>query len=123
MRSFKNLTILTALFLLTSCAYNSSMVRTSYDILSVSQVTYTTAMQIAADLYKSGHLTPNAKAEIIELGQAYSLSHNAAVDALSLYEQTKDAPTLDVLEANIKLVTSTLNKLLTFLRPYLGAPL
>jgi len=102
----KRLISLPLLLLLLSCAYNSSLVKTAYDTLSVSQVSYDTSMKIVSDLNAQGKIPLADLAKIREAATIYSISHNTAVDALSAYESSKDSANLERLEIQLSSATS-----------------
>lgn len=114
-----SLSIIILLFL-TSCAYNASVVRTSYDALAVSQVSYDTSMKIVSDLKAKGQLSPADTAQIKTAATIYSTAHNAAVDALLTYEKSKDLSDLNALEIQLTSASTALTTLLNLIRPFIG---
>jgi flagellar basal body-associated protein FliL len=111
--------IILALFMLTACAYNASLVSTSYKALSISQTSYDTAMKMAADIDNRGLLKPDDKASILKLGSTYSTAHNAAVEALAKYSETKSSSDSELLEQQMTIASEALSSLLTIIKPYL----
>ena len=107
------------LLALVSCAYNSSLVQSSYKVLAVSQTTYDTSMKAAADLYKQGKFGEDVKSKILKTAETYHKVHNSAVNALAKYEETYSSADANTLESQISLVSETLANLLSIIKPYL----
>jgi len=103
-----------------SCAYNASMVKTSYNVLAVSQATYDTAMKTLADLDKRGMISVDDKVKAMEVASIYYKTHNAAVEALAKYEETRSSTDQQRLEEQIALVGEAIANLLTIIKPYIG---
>ena len=55
----------------------------------------------------------------IEIGGVYANAHNAAVEALARYEETKALEEQELMIAQIDIATEALSKLLALIRPYL----
>jgi len=106
-------------FLLASCAYNASLVKVSYDSLTVSKQAYETAIKMTADLVRQGHINEIAVAKVKEIGAVYAKAHNAAVEALAKYRETKDVSDAEILQKQIALASGALSDLLTFIIPYM----
>lgn len=114
------ITLITLLSLfLFSCAYNTSLVKTSYDILSVSQTTYDTTLKIISDLYSRGMIPEEKRTEIIAKANTFHLAHNSAVESLARYEETRSMSDQESLTAQLSLASSALTDLLIILKPYL----
>lgn len=113
------ISIVLTLLLLVSCAYNSSMVKTSYKVLSVSQTSYNTSMKVVAALYSRGIIDSSEKAMITRAAQTYHDAHNAATEALAIYAETKSAADKDNVEKQIEVAGEALTKFLKLLEPYL----
>ena len=111
---------LVLLAFLVGCAYNASLVNTTYDMLQVSAASYDTAMLSAGDLYKRGKITAVEKGKIIKIGKAYSTAHNDAVDVLLAYKKSKDQSDADRLELMITEVSKALSDILWLVRQYTG---
>jgi len=102
-----------------SCAYNVGFVQTTYKLLSISNVSYDTAMKTAADLYGQKRITDEQKAEIIKIGKTFAGAHNAAVEALASYEETKAVSEQEKMSAQIEIASKALAELLNLIKPYL----
>lgn len=102
-----------------ACAYNVGYVKTTYDMLAVSQTSYDMAMSTAVDLYRQGRITDSDKEKIFAKGKEFALAHNAAVDALVSYAETRDAADQELMEAQVKIAASALGVALELLKPYL----
>lgn len=115
------LTILSIILILTltSCAYNTSLINTSYKALSISETSYDTTMSIARDLDSRGLLPLKDKAKIIKYGTTFSKAHNAAVEALAKYSETKDLSDSETLESQMSIASEALSNLLLIIKPYL----
>lgn len=111
--------ILLVMFMFAGCAYNIGLVKTTYKLLSASQISYDTAMTMAADLYIQGRITTEQKIKAIEIGTTYSTAHNAAVEALASYAETRSMEDQEKMTAQIEIATTALSKLLALIRPYL----
>lgn len=103
-----------------SCAYTPSTVKTTYDTLKVSQTTYDTSMKIISNLYTQGLIPDSNLQPILSTASTYHKAHNTAVAALLSYERTKSLSSLDLLNAQISIVTTSLSSLLTLIKPYIG---
>ena len=114
------ITLITILSLfLFSCAYNTSLVKTSYDILSVSRTTYDTSLKVISDLDSRGLIPRNKRTEILSVSNTFYLAHNASVEALARYEETRSLSDQESLTAQLSLASSALTDLLTLIKPYL----
>ena len=111
--------ILMLAILLTACAYNASLVKTSYDILMVAQTSYDTSMKMIASLDKQGLLDPEDKVRVLAAGHIYHQAHNSAVESLVIYKETGSATDRELLEKQITLVSNAIADLLTIIRPFL----
>ena len=120
MKKFKLSLIIMLALILSACAYNASLVKTSYDTLQVSSVAYDTSMKIVSDLYKQGKLSEEKKAEIKEIATVYSEAHNAATEALADYQETKDADDKERLQKQLAAASEALTKLLNLVKPYIS---
>ena len=101
------------------CAYSGGMVKTTYKLLTVSNVSYDTAMKTAADLYSQKRITDEQKAEIIKIGKTFAEAHNAAVEALASYEETKAVSEQEKMSAQISIASNALAEILNLIKPYL----
>ena len=110
--------IFLSLFII-SCTYNASLVKTSYDILAVSQTSYDTSMKAASDLYKRGIFGEEVKTKILSAANIYHKSHNAAVEALAKYEESRSFTDMELLEKQVTLTSEALVSLLLIIKPYL----
>lgn len=120
MRTRKSLAILLiGMLFLTACTYSVNMVRTTSKLLTVSNVSYDTAMKTVADLYAQKRITDEQKNEIVKVGKTFATAHNAAVEALAQYEETKDMAEQDKMTAQIAIATKALAELLNMVKPYL----
>ena len=104
---------------ISACAYNVGLVNTTYKLLKVSNISYDTAMKTAADLYVQGRITNDQKAEIIKIGKIFAGAHNAAVDALASYEETKSASEQEKMSVQIAIASKALGDMLALIKPYL----
>jgi hypothetical protein len=111
--------LLVGVMFLVSCAYNIGMVNSTYKLLTVSNVSYDTAMKTAADLYAQKRITIEQKNEIIKIGKTFAGAHNAAVEALACYEETKDVSEQEKMSAQIVIASEALTNLLALIKPYL----
>ena len=111
--------LIIGIFLLTACAYNAGLVKTTYNLLAASQASYDTAMKVAVDLYAQKRIGNAEKQSIIAVGTTYATAHNAAVNALASYEETKNADEQKKMEIQITIATTALTDLLQMIRPYL----
>jgi len=107
------------LMMIAACTYNVGLVKSTYKMLSASQISYDTALKTAADLYHHGRLTEAQKVKVLEIGEVYYHAHNAAVEALARYEETKDLAEQELLTAQIEIAADALSRLLALIRPYL----
>lgn len=119
MKRFKILPIVFLALFFVSCAYNTSLVNTSYDTLQVSATAYDTSMKVVADLYARDEISDEEKQEIKEIASTYSQVHNAAVEALADYQDTKDVDDKERLEKQMAAASEALSKLLNIIRPYI----
>lgn len=62
----------------------------AYKSLSVSKVTYDSALSTAADLYAKDILSEDERENVIKYARIYKDAHNSAVMALLKYERTND---------------------------------
>ncbi|MGB2782901.1 MAG: hypothetical protein WBC50_10270 [Dehalococcoidales bacterium] len=119
MQKRKIMMMMVVLVFLAGCAYNIGLVDTTYKMLKGSQISYDTAMKVAADLYRQGRITDREKETITAVGTVYSDAHNTAVRALADYQRTKDLADQERMSAQIEIATRALSKLLELLTPYL----
>ena len=101
------------------CAYNMGLVQTTYKLLTVSNISYDTAMKTAADLYAQKRITEEQKAEIIKIGKTFAGAHNAAVEALASYEETKAVSEQEKMSIQIVMASEALAEILNLIKPYL----
>lgn len=106
-------------FILGACAYNASLVNTSYKIQAVSQASYDTSMKMVADLDKRGMLPEDEKAKILVVANTYYQAHNAAVKALLAYKESESLADKELLEKQIALMSTAIADLLAIISPYL----
>ncbi len=106
-------------FVLTACAYNASMVTTSYKVLSVSNLSYDTGMKVVADLDKRGLLPQDEKIKILAVATTFYQAHNAAVAALAKYKETQDLTDQELVEKQIAIASEAIANLLAIITPYL----
>jgi hypothetical protein len=105
-----------SLMLLVSCA---TAQKNTYRTLSISKVTYETAMEIAGDLYSSGTIDDCQKDEIIALATTYQSAHNQAVLAFQkannsdLFSDQQDYLT------KLSKASELLSNLILYLKPYI----
>ena len=111
--------VMALVFFMFGCAYNVGLVKTTYKLLTVSNVSYDTAMKTAADLYSQKRITDEQKAEIIKIGKTFAGAHNAAVEALASYEETKAVAEQEKMSAQIAIASKALAELLNLVKPYL----
>ena len=111
--------MLVAFMAFQGCAYNVGMVQTTYKLLTVSNVSYDTAMKTAADLYSQKRITDVQKAEIIRIGKTFAGAHNAAIDALLRYEETKAVSEQEKMSEQISIASKALSEILNLMKPYL----
>lgn len=102
-----------------SCASNQAFINTSYKTLTVSRTTYDNTMLALVDMYRSGNLPSNALEKILVAGKVYSDAHNAAVEALARYVETKDLIEKDRIAEEIKIAAQALTEILNIAKPYL----
>ena len=120
MKTKRNIFILLlGMLFLVSCAYNISMVDTTYKLLKGSQISYDTAMKVTSDLYRQGRITDREKETIVSVGKLYYEAHNAAVRALADYQRTRDLADQERMSSQIEIATKALSKLFELLTPYL----
>ena len=110
---------LAAVMAFQGCAYNVGMVQTTYKLLTVSNVSYDTAMKTAADLYAQKRITDEQKAEIIKIGKTFAGAHNAATDMLLRYEETKAVSEQEKMSSQIAIASEALSEILNLIKPYL----
>ena len=106
-------------FVLTACAYNASMVQTSYKVLSISNLSYDTGMKVVADLDKRGLLPAEDKVKVLAAANTFMAAHNAAVMALVKYKETQDLTDQELLEKQIAIASEAIANLLAIITPYL----
>ncbi len=114
------LSLLPLIFLTFSCAHNAGSVKTSYDILAASQLSYDMAMKVLVDLDIHGHLLPDRKSSLLKSAHTYYIQHNNAVATLARYEETKDLKDRKLLAAQLTIASDALISFLNSLKPYLG---
>lgn len=120
MKKYKNIFLIAILTIfVVSCAYNAGFVKTTFDMLGGSKVSYDTAMKMTADLYNRGIISEGQKSTIITYGNTYSKAHNTAVEALARYEETKSSEDSAIVEQQITIATTALSSLLNIIQPYL----
>ena len=117
--SLTHLILIIILFSFISCVVSTSFVKTSYDVLAVSQTSYDTSMKAAADLYKQGIFGEEVKTKILNVAKVFQNSHNAAVETLAKYKETGSLKDKELLEKQISLVSEALANLLTIIKPFL----
>ena len=110
---------LATLMSIQSCAYNVGLVKTTYKLLTVSNVSYDTAMKTAADLYVQERITDDQKAEIIKIGKIFAAAHNAAIESLARYEETKAVSEQEKMSKQITMASGALAEILNLIKPYL----
>ncbi len=106
-------------FILTACAYNASMVQTSYKVLSISNLSYDTGMKVVADLDKRGLLPQDEKIKILAVATTFYQAHNAAVAALVKYKETQTLTDQELVEKQIVLASEAIANLMLLITPYL----
>ncbi len=106
-------------FVLSACAYNASMVQTSYKVLSISNLSYDTGMKVVADLDKRGLLPQDKKAEILVAARIFANAHNVAVMALVKYKETQNLADQELVEKQIALASEAIANLMLLITPYL----
>ena len=111
--------VMALVFFMFGCAYNVGLVKTTYKLLTVSNVSYDTAMKTVADLYSQKRITDEQKVEIIKIGKTFAGAHNAAVEALASYEETKAVAEQEKMSAQIAIASKALAELLNLVKPYL----
>lgn len=84
----------------------------AYKSLSVSKVTYDSALSTAADLYEKGILDEEDRAIVIKYGRLYKQAHNSAVMALLKYERTNDPEIKDEYYKEMDAASEFLSKIL-----------
>ena len=119
MRTRKSLAILFVGLMLAACSYNVGLVKTTYKLLTVSNISYDTAMKTAADLYSQKRITDKQKAEIIKIGKTFAGAHNAAIDMLARYEETKAVSEQEKMSSQIAIASESLAEILNLIKPYL----
>jgi len=108
-----------ALLMLIGCAYNIGYVKTTYDLLAVSQTSYETAISTVIDLHRQGRITDGQKAEAFDIGRQFANAHNAAVEALAKYEESGHLGSDEQLELQVVAAYEALSTLLNLVKPYL----
>jgi hypothetical protein len=117
MKTRKCLIVFAVLMLaFTGCAVNDSLVRTGYQVLSVSQQSYDVAMKSLIDLHAQGLVTDADFNEAIDAAEKYCTAHNVAVEALAKYKEGGDAMNRNNFEDNLILSSSLLGKLLNIVK-------
>ena len=111
--------VMAFVFIMFGCAYNAGLVKTTYKLLTVSDVSYDTAMKTAADLYAQKRITDEQKAEIIKIGKTFSRAHNAAVNVLLRYKETKNTADQEKMSEQIAIASTALSEILNLIKPYL----
>lgn len=106
-------------FLVGCVVYQSSFVKTSFKALEVSKMSYDSARTIANDLYKQGQITPDENERITEVAGQFRMAHNAAVEALAKYQETKGVSEQEAAEKQVMLASEALAALLGLMKPYL----
>ena len=104
---------------LTSCSYNKSFVKKSYDTLAVSKEAYNLTMKVLSNLDSKHLLNPVTKEEVIKYSTIYSIAHNEAVKNLAKYQETKSLEDEQRLKEQLEVVSNSLRKLLKLAKPYL----
>jgi len=90
----------------------------SYTTLSISKVTYNQMLTIAGDLYKKGIISKDQKNEIIKIGKEYKKYHNLAIEALSVYNDTKDLKDQSDYLQKVAIAAGILSDLINSIQPY-----
>ena len=122
MKKLKNhlsITLILTLTLLTSSCAHKSLVKSSYDTLSISKSVYDTTMKTISDLDSRGLLNSDTKLKIIKAASIYSQAHNETVSALVNYQRSKSLPDQQRLELQLSTLSKSLNSLLTITKPLL----
>lgn len=119
MQKRKLMLMVVALVFLVGCTYNIGLVNTTYKLLAASQIGYDTSMKMAADLYRQDRITDREKESIIAVGTIYSTAHNAAVEALARYQETRSMDDQEAMTTQIEIATNAMAELLHLLQPYL----
>ena len=120
MRKLRSLSFVVLAVVIAACAYNASMVKTSYNILATSQASYDTSMKVVKDLKDKGLISAEDLTTVVAAATVYYKSHNTAVEALAKYEESKDSLDLDALEKQMTLMSEALIEFLKILGPYIG---
>jgi len=105
--------------MLTAAKCSEDVTKYAYQTLNASQAAYNFAKSVTIDLYKSGYLNDEQKAEAIKLSKAYSDSYHAAVAALKTYETTRGDIDRGGLETALANAGKTLADLTKYLQPYI----
>lgn len=113
MRQFRILSCLMAVLALLVLVTGCDEVKSTYNTLAVSGVTYDATMKAAADAHASGQLSDDQKATLIKYGTAFYGAWHTAREALRIYKAT-DKPDAASRERLIALGTAALAEWTTF---------
>jgi len=116
MKKLLSVILMLAMVVALGCAYSASQVKTSYDVLSVSQQSYDVALKTTKSLYDQGLITDEKLNKVLEIASVYEQVHNTAVDTLIQYQQSRSLSDLELLNHQLSMVSSTLSKLLTLVK-------
>lgn len=110
--------ILIALFLMAQgCA--ATFTRDAYRSLVVSQQTYDAVLSGMGDLYREGKISDSQKNKAIDIGRAYKLAHNGAVESLARYQETGGEADKQAIIAGLAEASKQLAALVNYARPFL----
>jgi len=96
-----------------SCA---NFTRDAYRTLTLGQQSYDATLSAMGDLYREGKVTETQKDKAIELGRAYKLAHNGAVEALTVYEEQGGSDNKDAYLKAAEAASKALANLLAYCR-------
>ncbi|MBI4463394.1 MAG: cell wall hydrolase [Acidobacteria bacterium] len=96
----------------------SDFERTAYRTLAVTQVEYETVQQYAAEAYLHGLITEEQWERFRVAGHRFIEAHNAAVDALQLWSQTKSKSDTARLEAMLEVLPRLVREINSLLESF-----
>ena len=108
--------LLVLMLLLVAC---STLVTDGYRTLAISNQTYDVTLFTMGDLYKAGKLTDAQRDKAIEIGRAYKIAHNGAVESLAKYEETNRDSDKVAYEAAAVLAAKRLSEFIAYCTPFL----
>lgn len=110
------------LALLLGCASSHQFVRSTYNIMLTSSVSYDTVMTTARKLYDDKIISDGVWSTIVGSARTYATAHNIAVEALAKYVEKSEEMSereIDALELQMRIAADALRDILNLVKPYI----